>query len=145
LEIGDWRLDIGNWRRGKRGKEEGMNDYKGREGESVVVRKRIKEKTQQQQQQQPSPSTARPNNSHRRCLSLPNNQHGFLFLLSPQLFYSFYHFYKHRISFFHLFNKNKSFSNLPSQCMNSTHLFQIIVSCFGIQIMEFKVAYSDFS
>ncbi|XP_027921971.1 putative casein kinase II subunit beta-4 isoform X2 [Vigna unguiculata] len=59
-----------------------MNDYKGREGESVVVRKRIKDKTQHQQQQQqqqhhrqPSPSTARPHQLHRRSVSLPNNQH----------------------------------------------------------------------
>ncbi|CAJ1943210.1 unnamed protein product [Sphenostylis stenocarpa] len=50
-----------------------MNDHKGREGESVVGRKRIKDK--KQQQQQPTPSTARPNNSHRRSLSLPNTQH----------------------------------------------------------------------
>lgn len=54
--------------------KEGMNDYKGREGESsVVVRKRFKEK-QQQQQQQPFPSTrAIINQQHRRCASLPNN------------------------------------------------------------------------
>ncbi|RDX64922.1 putative casein kinase II subunit beta-4, partial [Mucuna pruriens] len=46
-----------------------MNDYKGKEGESVVGRKRIKEK--QQQQQQPCPS----NTPHRRSASLPNTQH----------------------------------------------------------------------
>ena len=69
----------------------------------------------------------------------------FSFSFPPSFFIHFITFYKHRISFFHLFNKNKSFSNLPSQCMNSTHLFQIIVSCFGIQIMEFKVVYYYFS
>jgi len=74
-----------------------MNDYKGREGESVVVRKRIKDKTQHQQQQQqqqhhrqPSPSTARPHQLHRRSVSLPNNQHGFLFLLPTHAFLSFF-------------------------------------------------------
>lgn len=60
-----------------------MNDNKGREGESVVGRKRFKDK--QQPQQQATPSTKQINHHHhRRCASLPNTQYGsFLSLFHP--------------------------------------------------------------
>jgi len=46
---------------------------------------------------------------------------------------------------FSFFLSTKTNHPCQTSCINSTHLFFITVSCFGIHIMEFKVAYYHFS
>lgn len=103
------------------GREEGMNDYKGREGESsvVVVRKRFKEK------QQPCPST-RPiiNQQHRRSASLPNTQYGSFSLFIPytSAFHFFFSFIKEKKSSM----SNVAFTHICMHELNVAFLFFMV-------------------